>query len=242
MEKTVKIFASPYELAEKFAEGLVSLIADSVKRKTPFTIVLSGGSTPELLYSVLGDHFSASVSWDNVHFFWGDERCVPPGSRDSNYGMAGRALLSKINIPLANIHRIRGEEDAEKEAIRYSREISVHTRIKNGIPAFDLIILGLGEDGHTASVFPSNIGLMESEKICETAIHPVSRQKRVTITGRVINNAERVSFMVTGKNKAAIVERILNNRPEAVNYPASLIVPEYGILTWLLDKEAAELI
>jgi len=242
LDKIVKIFPTPYALAEKFAEELVIRMAESAKRKIPFSVVLSGGSTPELLYSVVGDHFSNSVSWEFVHFFWGDERCVPPDSYESNYGMSRRALLDKIKIPLSNIHRIRGEDDPEKEAYRYSEDISCNTRKRDGLPVFDLIILGLGEDGHIASIFPANKMLLNSDKICEVAVHPATLQKRISLSGRVINNADSVCFLVTGKKKAEIVESIINKNASAYNFPASSIVPVYGELVWFIDKEAARLV
>jgi 6-phosphogluconolactonase len=242
LKKSVRIFATPYELSEKFAEEIVKMIAESGKDNSPFTIALSGGSTPELLYSVIGDHFSNSVNWKNVHFFWGDERSVPPDNPESNFGMTSRSLFGKIRIPSNNIHRIRGESDPDKEVLRYSIEIEEYCRKRDGLPVFDLIILGLGEDGHTASIFPSNIKLMESVRICAVASHPVTMQKRITLTGRIINNADKVTFLITGKKKAEIVEKILNKGSYAENYPASLIVPVYGELIWFLDNEAASLL
>jgi len=242
LDKSVRIFATPYELAEKFAEELVSIADESEKKGSPLTIALSGGSTPELLYSVIGDHFSESVNWKNVHFFWGDERCVPPDNPESNFGMTDRSLFRKINIPSDNIHRIRGEADPAGEVSRYSLEIKEYTRKRNGLPVFDLVILGIGEDGHTASIFPSNITLMESDRICEAASHPDTMQSRITLTGRTINNADRVAFLVTGAKKAGIVEKILNKKSQVQNLPASLIVPLYGELIWFLDKEAASLL
>jgi 6-phosphogluconolactonase len=151
-------------------------------------------------------------------------------------------LLSKIGMPEKNIHRIKGEEDPLEEAVRYSDEISRFTEKRDGWPLIDIVLLGLGEDGHTASVFPGNIRLIESDKICEVAVHPVSGQKRITITGRVINNAHKVTFLVTGGKKAEVVEKILKNIPPAQNYPASFIVPVYGNLNWYLDSEAAGLL
>ena len=242
MDKSIKIFLSPYELAEKFAEELVKTITESAKKRKFFSIALSGGSTPEILFSVLGDHFSKSVPWEHVQFFWGDERCVPPDSRESNYGMAMRKFLEKIKIPASNIHRIIGEGDPEKEAFRYSEEISEYTVKRDGMPIFDLIILGLGEDGHTASIFPGNKELLDSSKICEVAVHPLTLQKRITLTGRVINNADSVNFLVTGAKKADIVEKIINKNPVAINFPAYFIVPVYGELRWLIDKEAGRLL
>ncbi|MBK7713250.1 MAG: 6-phosphogluconolactonase [Bacteroidales bacterium] len=242
MEKNVNIFHTPYLLAEKFAEEFVNWAAQSEKGSFPFCVALSGGSTPELLYSVIGDHFSKSVKWENVHFFWGDERCVSPGSPESNYGMTVRSLLGKIRIPESNIHRIKGESDPEKEAVHYSGEITDRLRQAGGMPVFDLIILGVGEDGHTASIFPYNNFLLESESTCAVASHPVTMQKRITITGRVINNAERVAFLVTGRQKAAVVEKILNKRSSGQNFPASGIVPVNGELLWFLDKDAASML
>ena len=238
----VKIFASPYILAEKFAEELVLMINESAKKKRPLTIALSGGSTPELLFSVLGDHFSKSAEWEFVHFFWGDERCVPDDTPESNFGIARIKFLEKIELPSENIDRIVGEDNPEDEACRYSEEISRYTGKRDGLPLFDMIILGLGEDGHTASIFPANKELLESVNICEVAVHPVTKQKRITITGRVINNADAVIFLVTGKKKAGIVEKILNKNSAALLFPAYYIEPVYGAIRWLLDEESGSLV
>lgn len=242
LDKVIKIFSSPYELAEKFAKELISIITDSAKKKKLISVALSGGSTPELLFSVLGNDFSKSVPWEYVHFFWGDERCVPPDNPESNYGMALRKLFEKIDIPSSNIHRIKGEAVPEEEAYRYSEEISEFTDKRDGFPLFDLIILGLGEDGHTASIFPGYNGFFVSDKVCEVAVHPVTKQKRITITGRVINNAVSVTFLVTGKKKADIVEKILKKSASSHNFPASYIVPLYGTLSWFIDEDAGGLL
>jgi 6-phosphogluconolactonase len=238
LDKIVKIFPSPHELAEKLAKEMVHMIKESANKKETFTIALSGGSTPELLFSLLSENYAKSVPWQYVHIFWGDERCVPPDNAESNFGMTMRKLLSKIEIPFLNIHRIKGEDDPEKEASRYSEEISLFTRKRDGLPLFDLILLGLGEDGHTASIFPGHPELLDSDKICDVAFHPVTQQKRITITGKVINNAEAVTFLVAGKKKKEIVEKMFKKDPSALNYPATYIVPVYGRLSWFLDKEA----
>jgi 6-phosphogluconolactonase len=238
LEKSVRIFPSPFELAKEFAEELIQMINESAKKKKTFSIALSGGSTPEILFSQISEKFAGSVPWEHVSFFWGDERCVPPDNIDSNFGMAKKNLLGNIKIPSVNIHRIKGEDDPEKEALRYSEEILTFAGIRDGIPSFDLILLGLGEDGHTASIFPGHLDLFNSDKICEVAVHPVTRQKRITLTGRVINNADSVTFLVTGKRKVKIVEEIFKKSPSSLNYPASYIVPVYGRLSWFLDEEA----
>jgi 6-phosphogluconolactonase len=152
LEKQVRVFRSSYELAETFAAELISTLNESAKMKKNFSVALSGGSTPELLFSLLGDRFSKSARWEYVQFFWGDERCVAPDNPGSNYGMTWRKLLEKINIPPNNIHRIKGELDSEKEAVRYSEEILSNTGNRNGLPVFDLVILGLGDDGDRKSV------------------------------------------------------------------------------------------
>jgi 6-phosphogluconolactonase len=238
LENIVKIYDSPLELAKEFALEFINMINESASRKQIFTVALSGGSTPEILFKVLSEKFSKSSSWKSVHFFWGDERCVSPDNMESNYGVARREFLSRIKIPASNIHRIKGEDDPEKEALRYSEEVSYYTRSRDRIPLFDLILLGLGEDGHIASIFPGHYELLNSDKICDVALHPVTLQKRITLTGRIINNADVVTFLVTGKRKQTIVENIFEKSQSSLNYPASYIVPIYGRLTWLLDQEA----
>jgi 6-phosphogluconolactonase len=237
-EHAIRVFQTPKEMAEKFASEIIELIrtTGSVRH---FSVALAGGSTPELLYSILGEKFADSISWNRVNFFWGDERCVPPQSDESNYGMTFRTFLSKIKILECNIHRIIGEADPADEAVRYSAEIESEVIKFNGLPQFDLILLGLGDDGHTASIFPDQIKLTESQKTCAVAVHPQSGQKRITLTGRVINNASMIAFLVTGKKKAEIVRKILNEESGAENYPASRVVSHTGQLIWLLDKEAA---
>jgi 6-phosphogluconolactonase len=242
LNRIVKIFRTPEELAEAFASDLVNRINNSGKKKNPFTIALSGGNTPKLLFEILADKYRESIDWSNVHLFWVDERCVPPADPESNYGMTRQILLSKIIIPENNIHRIRGEEEPEKEASRYSEEIKAYTPTRDKFPLFDLIILGMGDDGHTASIFPGNLKLLSSDRVCEAAAHPVSGQKRVTITGKVINNAWEVVFIVTGSGKAPVIGRIFNKDAESVNFPAAYVVPFHGNLSWLLDEKAGEFI
>jgi 6-phosphogluconolactonase len=242
MKRSVKIFSSPSDLAEKFAGELILNINKAAQKRKPISVALSGGSTPELLFSVLGDNFSGSVQWEYVHFFWSDERCVPPENSESNYGMTRNRLFDKIEIPSSNIHRILGENNPEDEALRYSDEIDSFTEKRNGLPLFNIIILGVGEDGHTASIFPGSLHLLNSEKTCEVAIHPVTLQKRITLTGRVLNNADYVIILVTGRNKAATVEKILDENPSAVDFPVSYIVPSCGEIRWLLDSEAGSLL
>ena len=238
----MRIFATPDDLAKGFAEDLLRMITESTKINKTFTIALSGGSTPEILFNFLSSDYAGSVPWHQIHIFWSDERCVAPDDPQSNYGMALRTLLSKIEIPGVNIHRIMGEENPEEEALRYSSEIVLNTRTRKGRPVFDLVLLGLGEDGHTASIFPGHPELLESDKTCEVAYHPVTGQERITLTGRVINNAEAVAFLVTGRKKEIVVEKLFKKDPDSLNYPAAHIVPVNGRLSWYLDREAGGLL
>lgn len=241
LETIIKISQTPDELAVDLAREMVEMTGRSALRKKSLSVALSGGSTPKLLYSVLGSKFADLASWKYVHFFWGDERCVPPDDSESNYRMAGEVLLNKIKIPKENIHRIFGENDPESEAVRYSQEIIDKTRNRNNLPVFDLVILGLGGDGHTASIFPGDNELLKSGKICAVAKHPRTGQKRITLTAPVINNADNIVFLVTGSDKAEVVAGIIEN-PGIVDYPAALIEPSHGILKWYLDMDAASML
>jgi 6-phosphogluconolactonase len=242
MNKSIKIFPTSKALAESLALELVKQIRNADKSTSPFSIALSGGSTPELLFSTLGDKYASSVDWSTVHFFWVDERCVPPDNPESNFGMTNDALLKKIDILPGNIHRIQSEDDPEKEAERYSKEINDYVVHRNGLPSFNIILLGLGEDGHTASIFPGNQELFMSDRICTEAVHPVTGQKRITITGKVINNAEQIIFHVTGKGKAQIVKEIIDSEGSEKQLPASYVIPFKGTIAWYLDEAAGSMI
>lgn len=156
--------------------------------------------------------------------------------------MTNKILLSKIKIPGNNIHRIFGEALPESEAIRYSEEIRNNIKLNNGLPSFDLILLGMGDDGHTASIFPDQMNLLKSIQVCAVAVHPESGQKRITLTGKVINNAEKIFFLITGKGKAGVVSEILEERNDYMKYPASHIHTDKNYPYWYLDKDAASLL
>ena len=224
------------ELAQDFSGYLATLLAS----KETAHIALSGGSTPKVVFDELAENFTEDIDWGKIHLYWGDERCVPPTNADSNYKMTMDHLISKISIPDENIHRIRGEADPRDEAERYAGLLQAKLPKKNGVPQFDLVILGMGDDGHTASIFPHEIGLWHSKKHCEVAVHPDSGQKRISITGSLINHAAAVAFLVTGENKAEKVGEILGKRGNYQKYPASLVHPKSGGLLWFLDKAAAQ--
>lgn len=230
----IKIFESADQMAETVAAELRDLINSGICH-----IGLSGGSTPALLFQKLAANYAQTIQWENAHFYWGDERCVEPTHDESNFKMTRQLLLDYITIPMENIHRIKGERSPNEEAERYAQLIKANVPIKNGLPQFDLILLGMGTDGHTASIFPHQIDLLNSEKLCEVAIHPDSGQKRVTFTGKMINHAKNIVFLVTGSNKADKIDSIINQKSNYLQYPASHIRPDQGKLLWYLDKPAA---
>ncbi|NVN18545.1 6-phosphogluconolactonase [Muricauda sp. HICW] len=231
----LKIYKDKQEVAEQFSNYLV----DQLKDKETFHVALSGGSTPKIVFDVLADNFAGKVDWSKVHFYWGDERCVPPSDDESNYKMTVEHLFSKIDVPEENIHRILGEKDPANEAMRYANLLEINLDRIEGVPQFDLVILGMGDDGHTASIFPHEIDLWDAKDHCVVATHPDSGQKRVSINGKVINTAKEVVFLVTGASKAEKVEAIVDKTEGSDAYPASLVNPDSGNLVWFLDEEAA---
>ncbi len=225
-------------LTKRYAEYLQKLIIDTLKHKESFSWALSGGNTPKGLFEELANNYSESIPWLKIHIFWGDERCVPPDHEDSNYYQAYKHLLSKVPIDREHIHRIKGENDPKDESVRYSTVLEKHLNRIDGIPSFDLNMLGIGADGHTASIFPGQEHLLTSTQWCEVATQPQSGQKRVTITGQIINHANVTHILASGKGKASIIQEINSGSD---NYPAGLIKPKNGI-EWILDEEAASLI
>jgi 6-phosphogluconolactonase len=223
------------------AEALKTEIQEILKR-TPsksINIALAGGSTPRTIYlkwATIQDNSLRS----NAHFFWGDERCVPPGDEDSNYKMAYDSFLSTIQISSSKIHRIKGEENPAEEVIRYEKEIYKTVPVnKHEIPQFDWILLGMGTDGHTASIFPDSELMLEKEKILGVAYHPTTGQIRISFSFNLINSAKRVTFLVTGPEKAKILSEIINGEPDSGKYPAALVNPEEGILEFYIDEQAS---
>jgi 6-phosphogluconolactonase len=223
------------ELSGYFAQLLMEGVSLS---NNYFTLAFSGGNTPKTIFNFLSENYKDKIDWSKIIFFWGDERCVPPTDNESNFKNAKENLFDRLKLDQKNIFRIRGEDDPEKEVIRYSKIISNNVVKENSFPQFDLIMLGLGEDGHTASIFPGRLDLFSSNKICDIAEHPVSKQKRITLTGSVINNAKKNVFIVSGESKSKIVDVILNKKEGFEKLPASFVNPPDGELIWLLDKSA----
>lgn len=227
-----------FETPDIAAEALAALIADKIgKSENLFNLAVSGGSTPARLFSVLAEKYGKKLDWEKVRFFWVDERCVPPDHKESNFRMTKQKLLNRIPVIPENIFRMRGEEDPEREAERYGKILTEILPWLNGKPVFDLILLGMGDDGHTASIFPDQMDLLQSEKICVTAIHPQSGQKRISLSGPVICNGRSIVFFITGKAKKSVLTKILNGD---LSYPAGHIRSRDGKkLLYYLDREAA---
>lgn len=226
-------------------EGFTQFIQERIlkKNKEKVSIALSGGNTPKSLFEYWSKYHKTTISWNNISFFWGDERCVPPNDKMSNFGMTNEHLFKHIPVLSDNIFRIQGENIPIEEANRYSQVLDSYLLKSNDVPQFDLVILGLGDDGHTASIFPDQIDLWDSNYNCVVATHPESGMERITITGKIINNARNVVFLVTGDNKAEKVKEIIQYRENFLNtYPAARVNPESKELFWFVDESAGRLL
>lgn len=236
MMKNTRVFEDNPAVAKAFADFLVGFTAGRSKT----TIALSGGSTPKILFNLLAQDYADKIDWKSLHFFWGDERCVAPDDSDSNYGMTKALLFDHVSIDPNHVYRVLGENEPESEAKRYSTILSDVCTEVNGLPSIDLMILGMGDDGHTASIFPHQMELLEADEICAVAAHPTSGQKRVTINGPTLNNSGMVAFLVTGEKKAEKVVRALNAQADHSDIPAAHITGSEQL--WFLDKSAASLL
>ena len=237
------ILSSPEEVALEAADRILKIAREALGTRREFHFVLSGGLTPRRLYEILaGAPFRSQLPWERVHFFWSDERCVGPGHRDSNYRMAREAFLDKLSIPSENLHRIHGEtSDPDAAAHDYEDEIKRHFGLgpESPPPCFDLVLLGMGVDGHTASLFPNTQALRETGRWVVANPMPKTKAHRLTLTPVILNRAGWVIFLVTGTDKARAVAEVLEGPFEPERLPSQLIRPICGELLWLLDEAAA---
>lgn len=240
IKEEIKVFDDQSELNKAFTDFLKKLL-DVYPH---INLSLSGGTTPKALFDYWAENHKDDIDWERIMFFWGDERCVPPRDEMSNFGMTKDRLFNKVSrIQSKGWRRIHGENDPEEEAEWYNRILSTKVKQKNDIPTFEIMMLGLGDDGHTVSIFPNQIELWNSEEFCVVAEHPKTGMKRVSMTGQVVNNSQYVVFLVTGKNKAEKVRDIIKNREQFKNiYPAAKVNPKGGYLYWFMDKDAASLL
>ncbi len=240
-EASIILCATLAELAKRAAEKIRKVIHDSTAARGICTVALSGGETPRRLYYLLGDEpFRTQIDWSGVQIFFSDERMVPPDSAQSNYKMVKEELLSRIPIPADNVHRILGEIDPAEAAKRYEAELK--QTFANASPRFDFILLGIGGEGHTASLFPGTDALDIQDRLAAAVFVRKLNTWRVTLTLLVINNSRQVAFLVSGKEKAPIVRKVLSTAVPQQDVPASLVCPRYGNLIWMLDADAASLV
>jgi 6-phosphogluconolactonase len=230
-------------LSYKAAEILVRCISEALSRKAQFSVALSGGSTPKALFSLLveDDSFTNKIPWDKIHFFWGDERHVPPKDEQSNFRMADEMMLTKAHVRAENIHRMRTEQsDSAKVAQDYEKELQQYFQLTTGQrPAFDFNLLGLGPDGHTASLFPGTKALYENNRLVVANWVEKFQTHRITMTASVLNNADTIVVLVSGKEKAEVLQKVLEGDHQPDLLPAQLIQPTHGRLIWLVDHAAA---
>jgi 6-phosphogluconolactonase len=229
------------DLCHNAAAEFVRLAKQSQRDCGRFAVALSGGSTPRSLYALLGTaEYKEQIFWPQVHLFWGDERCVPPDHADSNYRMVRESLLSNIQIPGANVHRMAGEKEPQAAAAEYEEKLRAFFHLAPGaFPRFDLILLGMGDDGHTASLFPGNDALNEMKRLVVAPYVEKFNSHRLTLTLPVLNHGATVLFLITGANKAAVVKEILTGGSDSSRFPAALVQPSDGRLVWLITEDAA---
>jgi len=243
----VRVLSDAHAVQRAAAEEFAARTEAAVRARGVTFVALSGGSTPRGLHTLLadpGEPFRARVPWEQLHVFWGDERPVPPDHPDSNYRMAHDTLLRHVPVPRAHIHRVAGEDPHHARAARrYARELrqvfSTHGRLEGGWPRFDVVILGMGADGHTASVFPGTDAVHEKTRLVVAAWVAKLGSHRITLTPPVLNQADAVLVLVTGGDKAETLAAVLEGPPLPDVYPSQTIRPLTGSLTWLVDRAAA---
>ncbi len=237
----IRILMTPQELFSAAAEEVVRATNDAVAARGKFTIALSGGSTPKNLFNLLATNARTTLPWDRMYFFWGDERHVGPTDPDSNYRMADEAMLSKIPVAPGNIFRIEAENpDAVAVAEAYEKTLRKFFQLDStGVPQFDLILLGMGPDGHTASLFPGTDGLKEKSRLVIANWVEKLKTHRLSFTLPVLNAARCVAFLVSGTDKATVLKTVLEDDVPGEQYPAKLVHPTNGELIWFVDRAAA---
>ena len=243
MISNVIVLPDADKLSLAAAKQFSDAVQAAVSQRGQALVALSGGTTPiRLFYKLAAAPFAAQIPWDVVHFFWCDERCVLPDDPESNFGQARQALFRPLNLPEINLHRIGGELEPEQAALAYAETLRQFRSSGLQWPVFDLVLLGLGADGHTASLFPGVLLPEQEPVLAVTASYQGRPAHRITLTPMVLNKARLVLFMVTGVEKANAVKQALLGPPDPLRYPAQRIQPDQGALYWLVDAAAAEAI
>jgi len=239
MNPKTRIFKDLESLSHDAASIFVEQAANAIQERGQFLTALNGGSTPNRLFHLLASDYREQVNWRKVHIFWGDERCVPPDDSGSSYGQTREALLSHVPIPEENIHRVKGELDPVEASRDYALVLKEFASSPFEFPRFDLVYLGMGEDGHTASLFPGSPVDATEPTLPVTAQYQDRPANRVTLTQLVFNQARVVAFMATGEKKAVTLAEVLSSRYNPDLFPAQRIEPKDGKLLWLVDEDAA---
>jgi 6-phosphogluconolactonase len=237
----VRRLTTPQDLFQAAAEEVIRVATQAIAQRGRFTVALSGGSTPRNLYTLIAANASTTLPWAQMFFFWGDERHVPPDHPDSNYRMTNEALLSKAPIPAANIFRVPTENpDASAVAEAYEQTLRKFFDVAPGqFPRFDLILLGLGPDGHTASLFPETAALQENSRLVVANWVEKLKTSRITFTLPVLNATRCAAFLVSGTDKAVVLREVLEGSAPGDKYPSKLVKPRDGRLIWFVDRAAA---
>lgn len=240
---TYQVWPTPADMAQAAAHLFADRVEKAVATRGIARIAISGGSTPKIIFQLLADPagpFLNTIPWDKLQLFWVDERCVAPDDPESNYGVARDLLLSKVPIPEANVFRMEGELDPEQAAARYESTLRNVMKLEGAeTPAFDLVTLGMGPDGHTASLFPNTAGLDEIGRLVIANHVPQKDTWRISLTWPVINHAAEVAFEIDGEGKASILAEVLTGPRDIERLPSQLIRPASGKLLFLLDEAAA---
>ena len=233
----VSVYADANAAAAALAESFAEQAIEAVRTRGRFSVALTGGSGPVGAYRLLGEEpLRSRIPWQGVHLFWGDERCVPPGHARSNFRMASEAFVARVPIPPPNVHRMRGELVPDDGADAYAKELAVY--FGRGIPRFDLVHLGVGPDGHVASLFPFSDALRERERTVTTNLHRPLGESRITLTLPVLNAAARIELPVMGADKAAIAWTVLRGPIDPFRFPAQFLRPAEGEMVWVMDVAA----
>jgi 6-phosphogluconolactonase len=242
----VNVFADAPALAAACAERFVEAAEHAISDHARFVVALSGGSTPRATFELLArEPLASRVNWSRVHVVWGDERCVPPTSAESNYRMAREALLDHVPIPPENVHRMHGEDDPERAAASYEATLRTLFRTPSSSPSsepgknIDLALLGLGDNGHTASIFPGSAIVDERARWVVSEYVPAASMWRITMTAPLLNASAEILFLVSGGAKASVLEQVLEGPRKPHELPAQLIAPTHGRIQWLVDSAAA---
>ncbi|MGH9316547.1 MAG: 6-phosphogluconolactonase [Thermoanaerobaculia bacterium] len=236
----VRVLPDSESLAEEAARKFAVAATESVRERGLFRVALSGGSTPRLFHRRLaGASVAPSIAWERVRFFFGDERCVPPDHEQSNYRAARETLFDPLAIPAANVFRMRGEEEPHQAAAEYETQLRAQVPSETDLPRLDLVLLGLGPDGHTLSLFPGTTALAEKRRLAVANFVAELQQWRLTLTHPCVNAARRILFLVAGAEKSDVAAKILGKRAGSRALPAAGVKPRSGSVLWLLDRAAA---